>query len=394
METKKLYLFTVSYPYDFAKEANFILPEIQRWKDQYDEVIFVPSIIKGEFDSSAIHDQCRVDESLAKAFAEGNRWKWMFHWNFWRLFGQVVFQVWSVSPFKMSLYVNGVFFVIRMLISQRFIKQRELKAGVDAYTFWNTFITAALADLKGYQGKRWTRVHGDDFYPERQGGLIYFERKTYQNLDKIVFVSHLAKDYWAMRHPNLSTSTEVSYLGVKVPSDWKVAPVMPSRSPLKIFSCSGLNKVKRIALCNELVSHWNYAHPNQTIEWHHLGATAEEISDWIGSKTCAIGHGWMSQTQVLDWILKENPMCLISVSESEGFPVSMQEAMLCGVPIMAAANGGMVEAVNICKGWMLSTLPTMEEFDERISAIMALSDEEILKHRQFVLDIANAHFLR
>lgn len=394
MKKKRLLLFTVSYPYDFAKEANFILPELKYWQSQYDEVVLVPSLVKGVADPSETHGGCEVDDSLARAFIASSRIFWFFRWVFWKYYIQLFFQILKNAPLKISLYINGVFFVIRMVIAKEFLKTVGDSQQVDGFTFWNTFVTAALASEKSWKGKRWTRVHGDDFYPERQGGMIFFERQTYRKLDKVVFVSHLAQDYWRSRHPMLKTPTEVRYLGVNVPEQWKVSILLPSRRPFKIFSCSGLNPIKRIPLCHQLIAKWNELHPEYTIEWHHLGATTEELANWIGEESSVIGHGWMSQSAVLDWIRKENPFCLVSVSESEGFPVSMQEAMLCGVPILAAANGGMVEAVAMCKGWGLPAAPVYSDFEKHISQWIKLTDEEILAHRQFTLNVANAQFLR
>jgi glycosyltransferase involved in cell wall biosynthesis len=393
-ERKRLLLFTVSYPYDYAKEANFILPELPYLQSQYEEVILVPSIIKGVADPTEVHGHCQVNKELAYAFDRTSRAVWLFRWSFWKWYFQLCFQILSRAPLNISLYVNAVFFVIRMLVAKEFFKSIRDSQEVDGYTFWNTFVTAALAKEESWKGKRWTRVHGDDFYPERQGGLIFFEKQTYRNLDSVVFVSHLAQDYWRNRHPKLNTPTEVRYLGVKVPAQWKVSISLPTRIPLKVFSCSGLNPIKRIPLCHQLIRQWNKTHPAFPIAWHHLGANTEELNQWIGEESDAIGHGWMSQSAVLDWIRKENPFCLVSVSESEGFPVSMQESMLCGVPILAAANGGMVEAVAMCKGWSLPSNPDYSDFEMLILRLLELKDEEILEHRQFTLNVANAQFLR
>jgi glycosyltransferase involved in cell wall biosynthesis len=102
----------------------------------------------------------------------------------------------------------------------------------------------------------------------------------------------------------------------------------------------------------------------------------------------------MSQTSVLNWILDNNPWFLISVSSSEGFPVSMQESLISGVPILAAANGGMVEAVEMSNGYLLPETPTYMDFEKAMLHVLSLSNEEILEARQIALNVGNAHFLR
>ena len=391
---KRLYIFTISYPYDFSQERNFIDPEMEGWIKNYQQVILVPAFKKGILDSQ-LSSEVQVDLTLSELYQNENRLKSLLKFSFWRVLLLVFFQiVKSQFRWKFNLYLNAIFFVVRMIQAKSYLSSLRGSVKSDVYSFWNTYVTAAIADFSDWSGSRWTRVHGDDFYPERQGGIIPLERKTYQRLDKVVFVSKLAEAYWRNRHPHVSTVTEVSYIGVREPENWQVVPTLPSRNPIKLFSCSGLNPIKRMDLCSELILEWNRRHWKSPIEWHHLGATTFEIDQFIGKTSGAIGHGWMSQTSVLNWILDNNPWFLISVSSSEGFPVSMQESLISGVPILAAANGGMVEAVEMSNGYLLPETPTYMDFEKAMLHVLSLSNEEILEARQIALNVGNAHFLR
>ena len=390
----KLYIFTISYPYDFSQERNFIDPEMEGWIKNYHQVILVPAFKKGTLDSK-LRSEVQVDLALSELFQNQNRLKWLFKLAFWRVLCLVFFQILrSECRWKFSLYLNAIFFVFRMVQSRDYLSGLQVEGRTDIYTFWNTYVTAAVADFSHWKGQRWTRVHGDDFYPDRQGGIIPLESRTYIGLDKVVFVSKLAEAYWRNRHPTISTATEVSYIGVRKPENWQVKPSEPSRNPIILFSCSGLNPIKRIDLCSALIFEWNRNHLESPIVWHHLGATTLELDEFIGKPSGAIGHGWMSQESVLYWILENNPWFLISVSSSEGFPVSMQESLISGVPLLAAANGGMVEAVEMSGGYLLPETPTYNDFEKVMLHALSLSKEEILSARQIALNVGNAHFLR
>ncbi|MEY2938079.1 MAG: hypothetical protein RL062_668, partial [Bacteroidota bacterium] len=89
------------------------------------------------------------------------------------------------------------------------------------------------------------------------------------------------------------------------------------------------------------------------------------------------------------------PLAFLSVSKSEGgFPVSMQEALLCGVPIIGAANGGVKEALAISNGYELPGSPDFDDFKKVIEQLIALTDNELLMIRQNAMEVGKTHFLR
>ncbi len=392
-ESRKLYLFTISFPYDSAQEANFILPELEQLSAEYHEIVFVPSQIKGEL-TYALGPQMSIDSRLASAFSNRNR-----VWNFFsfRLFSywtNICFQIlFSGASGKVKLFYNAFFFAMRMNLSHRYL--RELSGDFDLYTFWNTYVTAAMAKLSHFRGRRWTRVHGDDLYPERQGGVIPFEAQTYRNLDEIVFASSAALNFFTDRHPLIRTKLKVAYIGVIVPKDWLPKVALPLRNPLSLVTCSGLNPIKQLHLVNAWVKRWNEENPHPPIAWHHLGASTEDLENHIQSNCIGQGHGWMTQEDVLHWLQQNQPFAFLSLSKSEGgFPVSMQEALICGIPIVGAANGGVAEALEISGGFQLPSVPVYEDFKRVLEHLNTLTDSQILLIRQNAMEVGKTHFLR
>ncbi len=390
---RKLYLFTISFPYDSAQEVNFILPELSRLSDSYQQIIFVPAQMKGVM-TFELGPQMSVDNRLASAFEHRNRLINFVSFQFLLNWILICFQIlFSKASGKLKLCYNALFFALRMNLSHRYLS--GLSRNVDLYTFWNTYVTAAMVNLSSFKGRRWTRVHGDDLYPERQGGVIPFEAKTYRKLDEIVFASSVSKAFFMNRHPNIQTKLSIQYIGVVIPKDWSSKVSIPKLNPMHLVTCSGLNPIKQLHLVNEWIGRWNIENPNREIIWHHLGASTVEIEKHIQSTCIAKGHAWMNQHAVLHWLQDNQPFAFLSLSKSEGgFPVSMQEALICGIPIIGAANGGVVEALKISGGFKLPETPTYEDFRYIIQHLYTLTDSEILQIRQKAMEVGKTHFLR
>jgi glycosyltransferase involved in cell wall biosynthesis len=68
---------------------------------------------------------------------------------------------------------------------------------------------------------------------------------------------------------------------------------------------------------------------------------------------------------------KDNPVdVFLNVSESEGCPVSAQEAASCGVPIVATDVGGNSEVATEANGFLLPPNPTPDEIAETLLSLI------------------------
>ncbi|MBK6836141.1 MAG: glycosyltransferase [Bacteroidetes bacterium] len=120
-----------------------------------------------------------------------------------------------------------------------------------------------------------------------------------------------------------------------------------------IVSCAKVRNIKRIHLIPEILEHLDI-----DLKWIHIGnenlkskdtsipvyeANKEKLK---GKKNIVTEYkGAISNKDVLDFY-KENTINLyISVSETEGLPVSMMEVISFGIPILATNVGGCDEIV-------------------------------------------------
>src|SRR5690606_35919751 len=82
------------------------------------------------------------------------------------------------------------------------------------------------------------------------------------------------------------------------------------------------------------------------IQWHHFGdgpqmSLLEREKSEISIKNLTITlHGRVENSKIYDFY-RYNPVDLfINLSSSEGIPVSIMEAISCGIPVVATNVGG------------------------------------------------------
>lgn len=89
--------------------------------------------------------------------------------------------------------------------------------------------------------------------------------------------------------------------------------------------------------------------------------------------------GARTNVQVCDYY-KDNAVDLfVNMSESEGLPVSIMEAMSYGVPVIAPDVGGISEIVDGASGWLLNKENCVAEF---VSAIKEWANMPTAKRHQ------------
>ena len=107
--------------------------------------------------------------------------------------------------------------------------------------------------------------------------------------------------------------------------------------------------------------------PSVNMEWRHIG-NGNERDDL--QKTADKNLPASAQAFFIDYIdnstlmkfYQENPVdVFVNVSAIEGIPVSIMEAISCGIPVIATAVGGNVEIVSNQNGILLNADPTLDE---------------------------------
>lgn len=233
--------------------------------------------------------------------------------------------------------------------------QNELSGQLFMYAYWADYSVHMLQRvLTGRMEKIITRTHRHDLYNERRTcGYIPFRHKIYETTDKLCLISEDGYEYVSRNYPEYQGKYEIAYLGTK---DYGVC-TKEENSILVVVSCSHVIPVKRIDRIAEALSEIK----DKKVIWYHFGGgqdyekLKEKCRNLLSSKANIEYHlvGAVNNVELMEFY-KENKVDLfINVSESEGLPVSIMEALSFGIPIIATDVGSSRETIEQNKNGIL-----------------------------------------
>lgn len=243
---------------------------------------------------------------------------------------------------------------------QHFVVKHNLQDAL-FYDYWFVNSTLALAELKrkGIVKHAISRVHGFDLYDERQfEGRVPFREYKVKWSDGIYAISKHGYQYLTSKLPkHLQAKVYLSYLGVNNAYQ-ENAPVRKDGAPFTIVSCARLVPLKRIPLLAETLSHTSLP-----VHWIHFGdgPERENVDNAIAkvSANCKVTlKGECSNEEILRFYAENYVDLFVSLSETEGLPVSMMEAISAGIPILAVSVNGIPEVVTPVTGVLINRIDT------------------------------------
>ncbi|BAF71058.1 glycosyltransferase [Sulfurovum sp. NBC37-1] len=286
-----------------------------------------------------------------------------------------------IKQFLFSMYTYQRFYE---LFDVYFHKKEKLNSTV-VYTYWNTEATYALQSLKKKYGyKLVSRIHGMDLYQERRkDGYMPLKHLFTHNIDKVFTITESANTYLNTTYGFSHEILKVYRLGV---NDYGIYCKPGPDHVLSIVSCSFLVKVKRVdKIIDALHALANRFHA-VTFIWNHIGSgplekTLKDLANKKLSQKENIIFNFIGQltNQEVYKFYKENKVdVLINVSESEGVPVSIMEAMSCHIPIIAPNIGGISEMIdNKVNGVLLNEKCEVNEIVDSLGNIHFFKSEVV-----------------
>jgi len=382
-----LLLFTTSYPYDYATEQTFLKGEVEILCKRFDRMILVPRITQGN--CLPVSEGVEVDTSFSSTFTAFNR----IYSSALSLFSKDLYLDLkaNVPAFRSPSYVRKLFsFLSGANLTRRWLKkwlgrQNVSAADVVCYTYWFDEITMGLGLAKESHSdlRVISRAHGYDLYEELYG-VWPCRRRAIDLLDGLFSASAAGEEYLFKKYPEFSEKVQTALLGVADPGGIS----KPSEDGvLRIVSCSMLYAIKRVDLLLDGIACAARKRSGQMIEWSHFGGGDErrdfimKITDEFPSNAKGDFPGFIPQKELINNYLEQPVDIFVNVSSTEGTPVSIMEAISCGIPVIATAVGGNVEIVSEKNGFLLSANPTPEEIAD---ALLKVCDqrEEMSKKRQ------------
>ena len=255
----------------------------------------------------------------------------------------------------------------------REIRYEDPDVPLVGYSYWasDAAIAVAIARRQGLLHRAISRAHGWDVYSDRdEVGVLPFRDMLAEDLDHLCFVAEDGRRYFERKVQISSPKLRVETLGTRQQACEPLA-----RGELDtIVSCSSLIPLKRVNLLVEALMRCD-----RPLRWLHIGDGPERdrietASRDLPAHVSARVEGQVRHQEVAVHLRDARPMALISVSRSEGLPVSMMEAMALGVPVIGTRVGGVPEIVtDSVNGVLLPATPSPDEVWAGIVRVRDLS---------------------
>lgn len=216
------------------------------------------------------------------------------------------------------------------------------------------------------------RTHGCDLYDERElYGKQFFQPQMDARLKKLIFAAQFAKDYYLKKyHKHMADKYPLHRLGVSRKGITYKKRKESQDSVFLLVSCSHLLPIKRVHLIIDGLS----VIESESVKWVHIGGgeeeekLQEEAQKKLGDKKNIQYQftGALTNDKVLQFYRDNYVSCFITTTQTEGgSPVSVQEALSFGIPVIATSVGELQQMVK-GNGILLSQNPDKEEIGRAI----------------------------
>lgn len=393
----KILLATESFPYGKG-EKSFVLPELIRLAKDYKVTVI------SHADESQIAEGMRGVElpagvclvSHPRPQLEGRDKVGALLRFFLDRDGRE--EIWEIlhgkEQYGSRLY-QSLSFYAQALADQRLLRKSGLLSGDEEivyYSFWYDYYCYSMVrERKRKPDVRIiTRTHGRDLYQERAlGGRQPFRLQMERGIDGIVFACSYGRKYYDKYVRNESFPVDrlhVCRLGTEPASRF-----MPKYAGgvWQLVSCSNVIPIKRmkriidgLALIEDIPLCWTHIGDGESME------DVKSYAEMVLGKKRNVSFSFTGFLEDVDaWYREHQVDCFITTSSTEGgCPVSMQEAMSYGIPVIGTDVGGITEMI-AGNGILLSADPGADEVAEAICRIYRLSGEDLTgmkKRSQFL----------
>lgn len=274
---------------------------------------------------------------------------------------------------QLSILLRSVY------VAQSLASDSRLNESKIHVSYWMDDWATVLAVMKEKRmiEKFYSRAHGADLYEERmvKTGRQPFRKFQLKQISQVFCVSKMGKKYMQEQYPNHVDKIGHLYLGT--PDPIQVKEGKRDNEKFTILTIGLVRNIKRFHLVPQLLELLDFP-----ARWVHIGddkiahndSTRQEyeaMREYISNHDNLDIHflGEMSPNEVLIYYAEHRVDLLLSLSETEGLPVSMMEAISYGVPIVSTDVGGCREIVKQENGFLVDTNLDFNEIIEKISMI-------------------------
>lgn len=213
-----------------------------------------------------------------------------------------------------------------------------------------------------------SRAHGYDLYEERNPTrYLPFRNFISSNLDEIHFISEHGLDYFKNKYKfsNVNLKEHISRLGTFNPNELRKK--IYDKNKICVASCSSIIDVKRLDLIIDIL-----ANLNLNLKWIHIGdgklynEMKKKAEEKLKNKEYEF-LGYVENKEILSTFINYDVDFFINMSDSEGVPVSIMEAISLGIPVIARDVGGISELVDENTGLLIKNVNNIAQVSNEIS---------------------------
>tara|TARA_B110001452_G_scaffold266399_1_gene273175 strand:+ start:457 stop:1677 length:1221 start_codon:yes stop_codon:yes gene_type:complete len=342
---KNLHVFTNKFPFVNSGEDTFLIPEMTFLSREFNIIFYVKK-------RSEILENLSFKYEICNNFRYVKKNKTRLSFTLIKLMIKEFFYnpriILSISDVKELMVVLSDNIENSNTFS-KYLKSKTFNLNQDFfYTYWfdewnNILCITKLQNSYFEKFKLISRAHGFDLYNYRSKfNKIPFRANQLKFTDKIVAVSYDGFKYLKKNHKSFADKFRYNRLGTNF-VDFN--PHINSNT-LVVVSCSSIVEIKRIDRIVNLLSLLKI-----NVEWYHFGngPSFEEIkaSTKILKKNISVNFmGQLPNFEVLKFYCKTPINLFINLSDHEGVPVSIMEAISFSIPVIATNVGGVSEIVN------------------------------------------------
>jgi glycosyltransferase involved in cell wall biosynthesis len=371
----KLYYFTASYPWGVGQtwKSN----ELTYLREYFDRITVVPYCYEDNFTSpKPLPPGVSVETPLFREGAPKIDWRSVLHVAD-RHADHYVAELLRKRPLSRSRLAAWLGASIQTGRLLRHPAIRRIMENPDPDTSLYFFWGRGACDLSPFIDKRRfrsvvVRFHRYDLYEDENAGYIPYRRQLLESISLAAPVSENGRRYLRDRYPDVSTAIRVMRLGVPRQKELE----MSSDGVLRLLSCSYVVPRKRVELIAEALREVRFP-----VHWTHVGdgPQMEELRRRVSTLPPNVQvhlPGAVAPDRIFD-VYRQRPVdVFVNVSTSEGVPMTIQECLSAGVPVLATDVGGTGEVVDSSVGVLLPADVTPRQLAEELERFHSLSDAE------------------
>jgi glycosyltransferase involved in cell wall biosynthesis len=367
MAKKKKILVMISQQFPFGFGEVYLERELRHFAQCFDEVLLYP--LSRAKNKRSLPTNVSINEMFCKRSSRVNK-KYAIKKLLPAI--QIISQETKLAHQGIDyLKANKKEFLAQLIMAYELadlffdsFKEQVIHADIKYYSVWldEGALVMSLLKKSGKISSFVFRLHGYDLYDSRrEGNYMPFRAFCFNQVSKIFVVSKKGADY--TKSLNICPEkVSYNYSGLDdhgLTSDFN--------GEVRLMSCSNLIDLKRVHLIIEVLERIKIP-----ITWKHFGdgATRSDLENRAKKLPANVNwsfEGHVTYEKLMQSYSKQHWTCFLHMSESEGLPLALVEAMSFGIPVVACDVGGVSEVISNDTGLLLDKNPNLDQVVEFIN---------------------------